>query len=45
MGQHLVYKGKRKTENQIIFKSISLNLLKAFNKQKYIESLPVLGAA
>jgi transposase, IS5 family len=37
------YRGKRKTENQMVLKSISLNLLKAFRKKEYIESLPSWG--
>ena len=39
------YRGKRKTENQMVFKAISLNLLKTFNKKKHIESLLSFGVA
>lgn len=37
------YRGKRKTENQLVLKSICLNLLKAFRKQQYAQTLCTVG--
>lgn len=37
------YRGKRKTENQLVLKSICFNLLKAFRKQQYAQTLCSVG--
>lgn len=37
------YRGKRKTENQLVLKSICFNLLKAFRKQQYAQTLCTVG--